>query len=99
MILARRSAWWLENVAKGKGRSAAGLFFSGGPHRAFPEGQAGPRDVETGFVIGGRAVLLHNLVRVPLLGDNLGESCSMTAATVFADKHVTCGSTRKIRRI
>jgi outer membrane protein assembly complex protein YaeT len=50
-------------------------FFSGGAnsHRGFPENQAGPRDLETGFPLGGRAVLMHNLeLRFPLLGENVG---------------------------
>lgn len=50
-------------------------FFSGGAnsHRGFPENQAGPRDLETGFPLGGRAVLMHNLeLRFPVLGENIG---------------------------
>jgi outer membrane protein insertion porin family len=50
-------------------------FFAGGSlsNRAFPDFQAGPRDLITGFPIGGN-VLLNNTVefRFPLLGDNLG---------------------------
>jgi outer membrane protein assembly complex protein YaeT len=50
-------------------------FFAGGSlsNRAFPDFQAGPRDLITGFPIGGNA-LLNNTIefRFPLLGDNLG---------------------------
>jgi outer membrane protein assembly complex protein YaeT len=50
-------------------------FFAGGSlsNRAFPDFQAGPRDLVTGFPIGGNA-LLNNTVelRFPLVGDNLG---------------------------
>jgi outer membrane protein insertion porin family len=50
-------------------------FFSGGgsSHRGFPENQAGPRDLTTGFPIGGKALLFNNTeLRLPLLGDNIG---------------------------
>lgn len=50
-------------------------WFSGGStsNRAFPDNQAGPRDPETGFPLGGNALLFHSTeVRFPLIGDNLG---------------------------
>jgi len=50
-------------------------WFSGGStsDRAFPDNQAGPRDFETGFPLGGNALLFHSTeVRFPLIGDNLG---------------------------
>ncbi len=50
-------------------------WFSGGStsNRAFPDNQAGPRDVETGFPLGGNALLFHSTeLRFPLIGDNLG---------------------------
>jgi outer membrane protein assembly factor BamA len=50
-------------------------FFSGGAstNRAFPENQAGPRDLETGFPLGGNAYLFTSEeLRFPLYGDNLG---------------------------
>lgn len=49
-------------------------FFGGGPasHRGFPTNQAGPRDLETGFPLGGKAVLLNQVeLRYPLLGENI----------------------------
>src|ERR1700722_8088806 len=49
-------------------------WYSGGStsNRAFPDNQAGPRDLETGFPIGGNAMLFHSTeVRFPLIGDNL----------------------------
>ncbi|MGE5568220.1 MAG: POTRA domain-containing protein [Rhodospirillales bacterium] len=49
-------------------------FYAGGAasHRGFPENQAGPRDLVTGFPIGGNAVLIHNTeLRFPLLGNNI----------------------------
>lgn len=50
-------------------------WFSGGStsNRAFPDNQAGPRDDETGFPLGGNALLFHSTeLRFPLIGDNLG---------------------------
>ena len=49
-------------------------YFSGGATslRSFPENQAGPRDLTTGFPLGGNALLINNLeLRFPLFGDNL----------------------------
>ncbi len=50
-------------------------FFSGGSssHRAFPDNQAGPRDLTTGFPLGGRALFVNSVeLRFPLIGDNIG---------------------------
>src|SRR5262249_1035496 len=50
-------------------------FYGGGSSsmRGFPEEQAGPRDSETGFPIGGNALLFHSTeLRFPLIGDNIG---------------------------
>jgi outer membrane protein insertion porin family len=50
-------------------------FFGGGAfsNRAFPDFQAGPRDLTTGFPIGGNALFLNTVeLRFPLIGDNLG---------------------------
>jgi outer membrane protein insertion porin family len=50
-------------------------FFGGGgtSERGFPEDQAGPRDSETGFPLGGNALLFHSTeLRFPLIGDNIG---------------------------
>lgn len=50
-------------------------FYSGGAStdRAFPDNQAGPRDLETGFPLGGNAFLFHSTeLRFPLIGDNVG---------------------------
>jgi outer membrane protein insertion porin family len=50
-------------------------FFGGGPDtlRSFPQNQAGPRDLETGFPLGGSALLYNNTeLRFPLIGDNIG---------------------------
>lgn len=50
-------------------------FFGGGPDtlRAFPQNQAGPRDLETGFPLGGSVFFYNNTeLRFPLMGDNIG---------------------------
>jgi len=50
-------------------------FFGGGgtSHRGFPEEQAGPRDISTGFPLGGTALLFNQTeLRFPLIGDNIG---------------------------
>jgi outer membrane protein assembly complex protein YaeT len=50
-------------------------FFGGGgsSNRGFPEEQAGPRDPETGFPIGGTAQLFNQTeLRFPLIGENIG---------------------------
>jgi outer membrane protein insertion porin family len=49
-------------------------FFSGGEDtmRGFAMNQAGPRDPETGFPLGGNALLFHSTeLRFPLIGDNI----------------------------
>lgn len=63
-------------------------FFSGGAysHRGFPENQAGPRDLTTGFPLGGKALLVNNLeLRFPLIGDNLGGVLFHDAGNVYSD--------------
>ncbi|HWC96830.1 MAG TPA: outer membrane protein assembly factor BamA [Candidatus Sulfopaludibacter sp.] len=50
-------------------------FFGGGgtSHRGFGENQAGPRDISTGFPIGGTAQLFNQTeLRFPLIGENIG---------------------------
>jgi outer membrane protein insertion porin family len=63
-------------------------FFSGGAsaHRGFGENQAGPRDLLTGFAIGGNALLINGLeLRFPLLGDNLRGVLFHDAGNVYSD--------------
>ncbi len=76
LILARSfTLGWLGNRDDETVIPLPERIYSGGAssHRAFPDNQAGPRDLETGFPVGGRALLMHNLeLRFPLIGDNIG---------------------------
>jgi outer membrane protein insertion porin family len=63
-------------------------FFAGGAssQRAFPDNQAGPRDPETGFPLGGTALLFHSTeLRFPLLGDNVGGVLFHDMGNVYTD--------------
>jgi outer membrane protein insertion porin family len=63
-------------------------WYSGGStsNRAFPDNQAGPRDLETGFPIGGNALLFHSTeIRFPLIGDNLGGVLFHDIGNVYQD--------------
>lgn len=62
-------------------------FFAGGAvsHRAFPENQAGPRDLSTGFPIGGRALLFNQTeLRFPFIGNNIGAVVFHDAGNVYS---------------
>ena len=63
-------------------------FFAGGAnsHRGFPDNQAGPRDLITGFPIGGKALLVSGLeLRFPLIGDNIGGVLFHDAGNVYSN--------------
>ena len=65
-------------------------YFAGGAttQRAFPENQAGPRDLETGFPLGGNAVLMNNLeMRFPMIGDDVGGVFFLDSGNVYSDIH------------
>jgi outer membrane protein insertion porin family len=67
------------------------LFLSGGgnSHRGFGLNQAGPRDPNTGFPVGGGALFLNNLelrfppLSLPFVGDNLSFAVFHDAGNVF----------------
>jgi outer membrane protein assembly complex protein YaeT len=62
-------------------------FFSGGASslRAFPENQAGPRDLDTGFPLGGKALLTFSTeLRFPLFGQNLRGVLFHDAGNVYS---------------
>jgi outer membrane protein insertion porin family len=63
-------------------------FFGGGitTLRGFPDNQAGPRDLVTGFPIGGNALLFHQTeLRFPFLGENLTASVFHDMGNVYSD--------------
>jgi outer membrane protein assembly complex protein YaeT len=63
-------------------------FFAGGAvsHRGFPENQAGPRDLVTGFPIGGKSLFFNQTeLRFPLAGDNLQGVMFHDAGNVYSD--------------
>jgi outer membrane protein assembly complex protein YaeT len=70
-------------------------FFSGGGNslRAFGLNQAGPRDLNSGFPVGGAAVLINNLelrmppVTLPLVQDNISFALFHDAGNVFDTGH------------
>ncbi len=68
-------------------------FFSGGStsQRAFPDNQAGPRDIVTGFPLGGNALFINNVeLRFPLIGDNLGGVLFNDLGNVYSDvQHIS----------
>ncbi|MEZ5400075.1 MAG: POTRA domain-containing protein [Bryobacteraceae bacterium] len=80
---------WLFNTASGQGPDEVPLperFFSGGAttHRGFPDNQGGPRDLRTGFPLGGSGVFMNNFeLRFPLYGDNLGAVLFHDAGNVY----------------
>ena len=63
-------------------------FFAGGAtsHRGFNENQAGPRDLLTGFPLGGKALLVNNTeIRFPLIGDDIGGVVFHDAGNVYSN--------------
>jgi outer membrane protein assembly factor BamA len=63
-------------------------FFTGGAssHRGFPDNQAGPRDLDTGFPLGGKALFFHSTeLRFPLIGDNIGGVLFHDMGNVYTD--------------
>jgi outer membrane protein insertion porin family len=62
-------------------------FFAGGAstHRGFPENQAGPRDLVTGFPLGGKALLTFGTeLRFPLFGQNVSGVLFHDAGNVYS---------------
>ena len=63
-------------------------FFGGGSYtdRGFPDFQAGPRDLLTGFPLGGNALFFHTEeLRFPLIGSNIGGVIFHDMGNVYTD--------------
>lgn len=79
---------WIERLAGMPEIPLEERFFAGGAtsNRAFPDNQAGPRDLETGFPLGGNALLMHSTeLRFPLIGDNIGGVLFHDMGNVYSD--------------
>ena len=62
-------------------------FYGGGGNtlRAFPENQAGPRDLKTGFPLGGTALFFNNTeLRFPLIGTNINGVLFEDAGNIYS---------------
>jgi outer membrane protein insertion porin family len=79
------------------------LFFSGGSNslRSFSINQAGPRDTQTGYAIGGQGLFVNNLeirtppVALPYVGNNLGFVFFHDMGNVFdTANHILSGMVR-----
>jgi len=79
------------------------LFFAGGSNslRGFAINQAGPRDAQTGFAIGGQGLFVNNLeirtppVMLPYVGNNLGFVFFHDMGNVFdTANHIISGMLR-----
>ena len=87
-VLARSLTFgWLQPLRAGTYIPLPERFFGGGAqsHRGFPENQAGPRDLETGFPIGGNAILVNQTeLRFPAMGDNITGALFWDAGNVYS---------------
>ncbi len=87
-VLARAiTVGWLQRPSASRDVPLPERFFAGGAasHRGFPYNQAGPRDLETGFPLGGRAVLLNQIeLRYPMLGENISGTLFLDSGNVYS---------------
>ncbi|MDQ2777531.1 MAG: BamA/TamA family outer membrane protein [Acidobacteriota bacterium] len=88
LVLARSTQFGL--ITRTGGRAVVPLaerLYSGGSTslRAFPDFQAGPRDLVTGFPLGGNALFINNTeLRFPLYGDNVRGVLFHDAGNVYS---------------
>jgi outer membrane protein insertion porin family len=87
LVFARSTQFGVISRTGGRpGIPLAERLYSGGSTsiRAFPDFQAGPRDLTTGFPLGGNAMFINNLeMRFPLYGDNLAGVLFHDAGNVY----------------
>jgi outer membrane protein assembly complex protein YaeT len=88
-VLARSVTFgWLQPLKAGEQIPLPEELFGGGAssQRGFPEDQAGPRDLETGFPLGGNALLVNQVeLRFPLAGDDIRGVLFWDAGNVYSD--------------
>ena len=87
VVLARSTSFGVETKLGRLDVPLPERFFAGGSssHRGFPDNQAGPRDLITGFPVGGTALLMNSVeVRFPLIGDNLRGVVFHDAGNVYS---------------
>ncbi len=89
LVFARSTQFGIINRIGGKPDiPLAERLYSGGSTsiRAFPDFQAGPRDLTTGFPLGGNAMFTNSFeMRFPLYGDNLAGVLFHDAGNVYDD--------------
>lgn len=93
-VLARAITFgWMQQPSSTREIPLPERFYAGGPAslRGFPSNQAGPRDPQTGFPIGGRAVLANQVeLRFPVMGDTIGGSLFLDSGNVYSDlRHIS----------
>jgi outer membrane protein assembly factor BamA len=87
LVLARSTSFGVETKLGRLDVPLPERFFAGGAssHRGFPDNQAGPRDLITGFPIGGTALLINSVeLRFPLIGDNIKGVLFHDAGNVYS---------------
>jgi outer membrane protein assembly complex protein YaeT len=87
LVFARSTQFgFIVSTAPAASIPLAERIYSGGSTsiRAFPDFQAGPRDLTTGFPLGGNALFINNFeLRFPLYGDNLNAVLFHDAGNVY----------------
>jgi outer membrane protein assembly complex protein YaeT len=88
-VLARSLTFgWLQPLKNGTEIPLPEELYGGGAssHRGFPENQAGPRDLKTGFPLGGNATLVNQTeLRFPILADTLSGVLFEDMGNVYSD--------------
>ena len=82
------------------------LFFAGGSNslRGFSINQAGPRDPDSGYAIGGQGLFVNNLelrtppVALPVVGDNIGFVLFHDMGNVFATSNQIIGGMTRLHQ-
>jgi len=92
LVLARSTEAGIIRAIKAPGNNLDSIplperFYGGGgtSDRGFAENQAGPRDTETGFALGGTALFFNQFeLRFPLVGENIGGVLFHDAGNIYS---------------